>query len=144
MAHVNNFADPRGNERLKTYAGDIEKKKNIGKELNKLGGDVDVEKQTPKDVKKEIAKVLEAAKKKPQKQAELEELEFEVLPLSVFSDFDDLIDKKGNLIEASSFTAQYIKNFGLDDPNYEIAIGEYGDGDKAVYLKKKTNKKKNT
>lgn len=136
MAHVNNYADPRGNERLKTYTGDIEKQKNTNKKLGKLLSKTDVEQQTPKDAKKAVAEFLQKAKKKPKKQKELKK--FEALPLAAFSDFDDVLDKKGNLIEASSFAAQYIKNFGLDDPNYEVEIGEYEDG-YTVYMKKKNS-----
>jgi hypothetical protein len=135
MAHVNNNRDPRGNERLNTYTGDIEKQKNAGQEIDKLGRFVDVDSQTPKDVKKEIAKFIEKSKKKPKKQKELDK-DFEALPLAAFSDFNDLVDEKGNLLEASSFAAQYVKNFGIDDPNYEVEIGEYEDG-YTVYLKKK-------
>ena len=135
MTHVNNNQDPRGNERHPAFTEDIEKQKNITGDLDKLGKGINVEAQTSEDVKDKIAQVVVEAKDNPKKQEDLEAQGFEVLPLAVFSDFPDLVNKDGKLIETSSFAAQYIKNFGIDDPNYEVAIGEYGD-DYTVYLKK--------
>ncbi|MFC1599882.1 hypothetical protein ACFL3T_02535 [Patescibacteria group bacterium] len=143
MAHTGGTPDPRGNVRQPEYTGDIENKKlNTGKALDEVGKTVDVEGQTPRESKNKIAEFLvEAKDKKLKSEAALKKKGFEPLELAAFSNFDDLVTEDGNLQggAASSFTAQYVKNFGIDDPNYEVEVGEYGDGDYTVYLKKKNS-----
>jgi len=145
MAHIGNNQDPRGNERHPAYVGDIEKQKtkekDPGKNLDELGRDIDVDAQTPKKAKEDVAKMLVDAKdSKLPKKDELLDQGFEALELSTFSNFEDFITEDGDLQggASTSFTSKYLENFGKD-PNYDVAIGEYDDGDYAVYLKKKNS-----
>lgn len=127
--------EPRDAERFQ-YQPELEKPDDVSTELAKHGKDINVEGQTSKKAKDKIAEFLVKAQDSPKKtQKELEAKGYEALPSAAFSNYEDVTTKDGKLQggAASTFTAQYIKNFD-DDPNYDVAIGEYGDG-YTVYLK---------